>query len=200
MKKMAYLLFFIVIAGVFLVITGFVSIPLFSFSSDTKETKTGTGFIVDNQSDTFTGISFPDTASRILFSLPDRGDNTTESSSIRMIQGYDLDISGNASSWDVIVCQKDRSFLIIYSRFGDRVYNWSGRCPEQEITLARIITPRDLFLKNRERILSQPDPIANASRDLTLAGNTYYLTVADPTVQRELRFNATTGALISVND
>jgi len=200
MKKMTYLLFFIVIAGALLAISGLVSLPSLSFSSETKETKAGTGFIILNQSDPVTGISFPDTASRILFSLPDSGENATESTGIRMIRGYYLDTSGNASSWDVIVCQEKRSFLITYSRFGERIHNWSGRCPEQEIPLTGIITPRDLFLKHKERILPQPDSITNESRDLTLAGNTYFLTITSSKVQRELRFDATTGALISAND
>lgn len=200
MKKKAYLLFFIVIAAAIIVITGFFSFPSLSFSPDTKETKAGTGFIILNQSDPVKGISFPDTASRILFSLPDSEDNTTESPGIRMIHGYKLDTSGNASSWDIIVCRGERSFLITYSSSGERIYNWSGRCPEQEIPLTLVITPRDLFLKHKEQIFLQPDAITNESRDLTLAGNTYYLTITGPAIQRDLRFNATTGALISAND
>jgi hypothetical protein len=200
MKKMAYLLFFIVIAGVLLVITGFFSLSSLSFSSGTKDTNASAGFIILNQSDPVTGISFPDTASRILFNLPDREDNTTGTSGIRMIQGYRLDTTGNASSWDVIVCQEERAFLVTYSRSGERIYNWSGRCPEQEIHLAPIITPRDLFLKHREKIFLQPDSDTNESRELTLAGNTYYLTITGPGIQRDLRFDATTGALISAND
>jgi len=200
MKKLAYLLFFIVIAGVILGISGIISLHSLSFSPDTKETKANTGFIILNQSDQFTGISFPDAASRIPFSLSNREENTTATTSIRMIQGYNLDTSGNASSWDIIVCQQEHSSLITYSRSGERIYNWSGGCPEQEIHLAPIITPRDLFLKNRERIFLKPDSITNESRDLTLAGNTYYLTITGPEIQRELRFDATTGALISAND
>lgn len=200
MNKKAYLLFFIAIAVVLIVITGFFSLPSLSFSSDTKETKAGTGFIILNQSDPVTGVSFPDTASRILFSLPDSGENATESPGIRMIRGYKLDASGNASSWDVIVCQAEHAYLISYSRSREQINNWSGRCPEQEIPLPRIITPRDLFLKHKERIVPQPDSITNESRDLALAGNTYYLTITGPAIPRELRFNATTGALISAND
>ncbi len=200
MKKMAYLLFFIMIAIVLLAIAGFTSLPLFSFSSETKDTKANTGFIILNQSDQFTGISFPDTSSRILSSIPDWEENVTESSSIRMIQGYNLDNTGNASSWDIIVCQEKRSFLVTYSRSGERIYNWSGRCPEQEIPLTRIIKPADLFLKYRELIFTQPDSITNESKDLTLEGNTYYLTITSPAIQQELRFNATTGVLISAYD
>lgn len=200
MKTMAYLLFFIMIAGVLLGITGFISLPSLNFSSETKELQASTGFLILNQSDSFTGISFPDTTSRILFSLPESEGNTTVTTSIRMIQGYNLDTSGNASSWDVIACQKERSFLITFSRSGEQVFNWSGRCPEQEIHPASVITPRDLFVKHHERIFLQPDAITNESRDLTLSGNTYYLSIKGPAIQRELRFNATTGALISAND
>lgn len=200
MKKMAYLLFFIVIAGVLLAIIGFFFLPSLGFSSTTKETNASAGFIMLNQSDPVTGISFPNTTSRIVFSLPDREDNTTGTASIRMIQGYRLDTTGNASSWDIIVCQEERAFLVTYSRSGERVYNWSGRCPEQEIYLAPIITPRDLFLKHREKIFLQPDSVTSESRDLTLVGNTYFLTITGPAVQQELRFDATTGALISAHD
>lgn len=200
MKKMAYLLFFIVIAGVVLYITGFISLPSLNFSSEPKESQAGTGFLILNQSDPFTGIIFPDTASRILFSLPDSEGNTSVTTSIRMIQGYNLDASGNASSWDVIACQKERSFLITFGRSGEQVFNWSGRCPEQEIHPASIITPRDLFAKHHERIFLQPDAITNESRDLTLSGKTYYLTIKGPGIPRELRFDAITGALISAHD
>ncbi|PKG33555.1 hypothetical protein [Methanoregula sp.] len=200
MKKLAYLLFFIAIAGVLLGITGFFSLPSFSFSSETKEPEAGTGFIILNESDPVTGISFPDTASRILFSLPEWEGNTTGTFGIRMIQGYRLDTSGNASSWDIIVCQEERSFLITYSRSGEKVYNWSGRCPEQEIHPDLIITPRELFLEHQERIVTLPDSMTTESWDLSLVGNTYYLTITGPGIQRELRFNATTGALISAND
>ena len=200
MKTMAYLLFFIVIATVLLGITGFITLPSFNFSSETKESQAGTGFLILNQSDSFTGIRFPDTTSRILFSLPDSERNTTVMTSIRMIQGYNLDASGNASSWDVIACQKERSFLITFSHSGEQVFNWSGRCPEQEIHPASIITPRDLFAKHHERIFLQPEAITIESQDLTLSGNTYYLTIKGPGIPRELRFDATTGALISAND
>lgn len=200
MKRLAYLLFFIVIAGVLLAITGFISLPSPSVPPDTKETKAGTGFIILNQSDAFIGISFPDAASRIPSSLSKREENATATTSIRMIQGYNLDTSGNASRWDIIICQQTHSSLVSYSNAGERVYNWSGRCPEQEVNLVPIITPRDLFLKNRDRIFLQPDSGTNESRELTLSGNTYYLTITGPGIQRDLRFDAITGALTFTND
>ncbi len=200
MKKITYLIFFIIIAGALLVITGFVPLSSLSFSSEPKETKASAGFIVLNQSDPVTGINFQYTASRILFNFPDGASNESESPGIRLIQGYNLDTSGNASSWDVIVCQEERSFLVTYSRFGERIYNWSGRCPEQEISLTNIITPHDLFIKHNELIFTHPDSISNESRGLTLGANTYYLTITGPGTQREFRFNATTGGLISAND
>jgi hypothetical protein len=199
MKRLAYLLFFILIAGVILGMTGIISLPSLKIFPDTAETKANTSFIILNQSDAFTGISFNNVASRIPDSLSNRDENTT-AASIRLIQGYSLDTTGNASSWDVIFCQPEQTTLVTYNRHGEKTYNWSGTCPEQEINLTPIITPRDLFLKNRDRIFLQPEPGPNESWELTLTGNTYFLTITGPGIQRDLRFNAITGALTSTND
>ncbi|WP_048110706.1 hypothetical protein [Methanoregula formicica] len=200
MKRMKYLLFFIVIAVAVLGVLGIISLPSLTVFPDTTEPKANTSFIMLNKSDPFTGISFDDVASRIPVSMSGMEENATATPSIRMIQGYGLDPTGNASSWDVIICQSGQTTLVTYNHHGERTYNWSGTCPEQDINLGRIITPRDLFLKNRDRIFLQPDSAANESRELALAGSTYFLTITSTGRQRDLRFDAITGALTSTND
>jgi hypothetical protein len=204
MKRIAYVLFFIVAAIAVLGALGAVTLPLLQVFPGPAEPKANTTFIILNQSDAFTGISFDDVASRIpvtLLNMEDRiGSTANATLGIRLIQGYDLDAAGNAGSWNILVWHPAQTMLVTYSRHGERMYNWSGKCPEQEINLTQIITPGDLFRKNQDWIIRQPESITGESRDLTLAGNTYYLTITGPGTQRDLRFNATTGALISTND
>ena len=199
MKNLAYILFFLVIVIAILGVLGKIPLPPSNPTPQVPDANPHTGFGIVNRSDSSTAINFDVVAPGISYrtSHPENGPyKNTTTTSIRLIRGHDLDATGDASSWSFIVRQPEQVLLVTNSRYGEKQYNWSGKYPEDEINLSRIITPRELFLKNRALIIPTEESVTNESRELSLAGNTYYLTITGQGT-RDLEFDATTGAYTS---
>lgn len=208
MRKVAYVVFFLLIIMAVIVMTVGNPVSLFSPSSQTKHEKVDVGFVMLNQTDIYQKVNFDD----VIINAPYTGldwENSTEAAGakdtaatthIHLIRGYDLDAAGNATSWIFVIQQPDRVSLVAYDRYGEKISSWLGKYPETEINISQIISPRVLFEKNRDRIFPTPDAITTESRELALAGDTYYLTITNQGKTRELIFDAKTGALTSSND
>ena len=201
MRKAAYVFFFILLVLAIVVMIGGNPLSFFSPSPQATHSKVDIGFIVLNQSNEFERVNFED----IIPNVPNVGilredstsDNITETTHIQLIRGYNLDATGNASSWIFVVRQPELVSLVTYDRSGERVNTWLGRYPEKEIIISQIITPRKLFEKNREQIFPTSLAITTESRELTLADGKYYLTTTGQGKTRYLVFDAKTGALTS---
>ncbi len=204
MKNRVYVFFFILLVAAIIVMI--VGNPLSFFNQSPKAThsKIDTGFVVLNQSDEFVRINFENIASDAQYVGINReerpSENTTKTTHIQLIRGYNLDATGNASSWIFVVRQPNLVSLVTYDRSGETVNNWLGWYPEKEIVISQIITPRKLFEKNRDLIFKTPQVITTGSREIALANGSYYLTITGPGKTRYLIFDAKTGALISSND
>jgi len=68
--------------------------------------------------------------------------------------------------------------------------------PSEEIPFDHIVSPGNLFTKNKEIILSTPSSAIPEQRDLELQEGTYKLTINSGNTRRVLTFNATAGVLI----
>ena len=118
------------------------------------------------------------------------------------LQSHTIDYDAVAYRAGVILVEDPGAVgpLVTYDRSGEKVNTWLGWYPEKEIIISEIITPRELFKKNREQIFPTPHAITTESRELALAEGSYYLTITGQGKTRHLVFDAKTGALTSSND
>lgn len=208
MRKMTYVFFFILLVIAIIVMIAGNPFSFFNPSPKAIDSKVDIGFIVLNQSDEFDRVNFEDIAPNVQYlgfnpedSTSERtAQNTSETTHIQLIRGFNLDATGNASSWIFIIQQPEQVSLVSYDHFGEKTNAWLGKYPEKEIIISEIITPRELFEKNRGKIFSTPQAISAESRELALAESNYYLTITGPGKTRYLIFDAKTGALTSSND
>jgi len=119
---------------------------------------------------------------------------------IQYIRGANLDENGDASSWTFIVDRGDRFSIVTYSHLGMKITDSPGRISRSEIFTNQIITPHELFEKNRAVISGSGQQGTVVSRDLTLGDGIYTLTITGQGTPRILVFDAKTGALKSTND
>ena len=204
MRKGAYVFFFILLVVAIVVMIVGNPLSFFNPSPPATHPKVDVGFVVRNQSDEFVRINFEDIAPDIqyvgIMHENITAQNTTGTNHIQLIRGNKLDATGNASSWIFVVRQPQLVSLVTYDRSGETVNTWLGGYPEKEIIISQIITPRNLFEKNREQIFKTPQAITTESREIALANGSYYLTINGPGKTRYLIFDAKTGALTSSND
>jgi hypothetical protein len=204
MKKVAYVFFFILLAASIIVLTMGNPLSFFYSSPQTTHPKADVGFIVLNQPNEFERINFEDSASNVRYIGINREDpaaeNATEATHIHLIRGYNLDATGNASSWIFVIRQPERVSLVTYDRSGETVNAWPGAYPGNEIIISQIIMPRELFEKNRVQIFPTSQEVTAGLRELALADGNYYLTITGQGTTRHLVFDAETGALTSAND
>ncbi|MDP2796209.1 MAG: hypothetical protein Q8N94_01695 [Methanoregula sp.] len=204
MRKVAYVFFFILLVVAIIVMIGGNPLSFFNPSTQATHSKVDVGFVVLNQSNEFARVNFEDIAPDVPYVGINREDstaeNTTKTTHIQLIRGYNLDATGNASSWIFVVRQPEQVSLVTYDCSGEKVNAWLGGYPEKEIIISQIITPRVLFEKSRVQIFPTPQIITAEFRELALAEGNYYLTITGQGKTRYLVFDAKTGALTSSND
>ena len=153
-----------------------------------------------------TQVAVPVESSRISYevALQNLKDYRTDLSSgsitgkrIYYIQAKDVDASGNAVSWVFGVKNSTKNELFIYDGKSLTVIPWIiTSLPSEEIPFDHIVSPGNLFTKNKEIILSTPSSAIPEQRDLELQEGTYKLTINSGNTRRVLTFNATAGVLI----
>jgi len=153
-----------------------------------------------------TQVTVPAETSRISFEeayqkLKDyRTDSLSGSENVTRIYyilAKDVDASGNAVSWAFGVKNTTTPEMFIYNGKGWTVIPWIiTTLPSKEISVENIVSPGNLFTKNKAIILSSPSSIPER-RDLELQEGIYKLTLYSGSTSRMLIFNATTGALIA---
>jgi hypothetical protein len=204
MRNVVYGFFFILVVAAIIIIMGVNPLSFFNPSPQATHSNVDAGFVVLNQSNEFERVNFEDIIPKVPYIGINREENTpdniTETTHIQMIRGYNLDATGNASSWIFVVRQPKRVSLVTYDHSGETVNSWLGWYPENEIIISQIITPRELFEKNREQIFPTPQMIVTESRELALTDGNYYLTITGQGKTKSLVFDAKTGALTSSND
>jgi hypothetical protein len=208
MRKAAYVFFFLILIAVIVVMIAGNPLSLFNPQSQATDAKVDVGFILLDQPDQMQKVSFEDSSLNIYTlgfdpeapSAEKTAEQIAETTYIQMIRGYDVDATGNATSWLFVVRQPDQISLVTFDRFGEKVSAWQGTYPEKAINISQIVTPRELFATNHDTIFPTPDVVSAESRELALAEDTYYLTITGQGTTRYLVFDAKTGALTSSND
>ena len=108
----------------------------------------------------------------------------------------DVDSSGNATTWLFGVHPTTGTELLMYDRTGWKTIPWNATLPSEEIILNRVLSPGALFIQNKEYLSNVS---TSERRDLVLKQGLYTLTISSGNASRTLRFNATTGELITNN-
>jgi hypothetical protein len=119
-----------------------------------------------------------------------------ENITIRLIQGTDIDMAGNARVWTFGVQKENGNELRAYDRSGWTILPLNESFSSGEIVLDRIITPGALFTMNKDAI-SQAASSDSVLHNVELKDGIYEIAFRGK--PRILRFNATTGASIDPN-
>jgi hypothetical protein len=144
-------------------------------------------------------ISFDTARERLKEYQTDSLNGTISAKKIYYIFAKDIDDSGNAMSWVFGVNYGMGDRLLIYDRNGWTSFPKSNTTlPSEEIVVDKIVSPSDLFTKNKAVILSATSPSAIPEvRDLELQAGIYRLTLSSGGKGRIFTFNSTTGVLIT---
>ena len=153
-----------------------------------------------------TQVTVPVETSRISFEVAlqnlknYRTDSLSGSENVKRIYyilAKDVDASGNAMSWVFGVNYGMGDRLLIYDKSGWTTFPKSNTTlPSEEIAVDHIMSPGNLFTKNKAVLLSTPSTAIPERRDLELQEGIYKLTLYSGSKGSILTFNATTGALI----
>ena len=129
---------------------------------------------------------------------PDAATSAPGKKQIRQVRGGNLDEKGNAASWTFIVEQGGKVSIVSYSERGTTYSGSPGSVNLPEISPGQIVNPARLFEKNHDRIFNASQTGAAVTRDLSLVGNNYTITISTSRGPSEiLVFDAKTGGLIS---
>jgi hypothetical protein len=211
MKKPAIILFSILLIFVGSITMGCSSSPASpaspsqpSVSQAPEQTqKANTGFTVNNLTMETPVYNFDDVVAYVSGIEFDNGNGTLSapgSGHIQQIRGDGLDENANATLWLITIRHDSLTSLVSFDEQGEKVVDWPGAYPRDEIFSDRIIHPKDLFDKNRAVIFPTPDSVVAESREIALAEGTYTLTVSGKGTNRVMVFDAKTGVLISSHD
>jgi hypothetical protein len=117
---------------------------------------------------------------------------------IKQVRGGNLDENGNAASWTVIVEHGGKVSIVSYSERGTTYSGSPGSVSLPEIFPGQIMSPAKLVEKNHDRIFNASQTGTAVTRDLSLVGNNYTITISTSRGPSEvLVFDAKTGGLIS---
>jgi hypothetical protein len=114
------------------------------------------------------------------------------------ILARDVDDSGNAMSWIFGVNNGKDDRLLIYETSGWTVFpNSNPTFSSEEILVDRIVSPGNLITSNKAIIAKTLSSTIPDRRDLELQEGIYKLNVYSGNTGKVLKFNATTGVLIT---
>ncbi len=173
--------------------------------SQPNETPKGTdfGFRPAPVSGEQQALSFWEATADLAGLVPETGGslaaNASGGNQILYIRGNKLNENGDAKSWIVAVRHNNRTSMVTYDQYGRNIVAWAGDFPQGEIKIDSVISPGDLFLKNRAAIIRDTGNNQTVSQDLVLSVNNYTLTQSGGGTKRVMVFDATTGALIRSN-
>jgi hypothetical protein len=116
---------------------------------------------------------------------------------IHQIHGTGVDIGGNASSWIVGVQQGDTSSLLVYDRESWRQISWGESFTTQYITFDQILLPTEIYDTNHQTIENVMNTNGVKESDIDLSDGIYTISIRSTNGLSQLRYNATTGDLLS---
>ena len=143
-------------------------------------------------------ISFEDAYQNLKDYRMDSSSVSPENKRIYYILARDVDDSGNAVSWVFGVNYGTNDKLLIYEQSGWTVFpNSNPTLPSEEILIDSIVSPSNLITSNKGIITRTLSSTIPDRKDLELQEGIYKLNVYSGNTGKVLKFNATTGVLIT---
>ncbi|MDD1672971.1 MAG: hypothetical protein LUP99_01000 [Methanomicrobiales archaeon] len=116
---------------------------------------------------------------------------------IHQIYGTGVDARGNASSWIVGVQQGNTSSLLVYDRESWRQVSWGESFTSPYITFDQILLPTEIYDTNSQTIENTMNANGVKDSDIDLSDGVYTISIRSSNGLSQLRYNATTGELLS---
>jgi len=209
-KKSASTICILLLMGTFCSIAG-CSGPSAGSQPDVPPASVNIGFSTENQTpgaaeytsdmdtDSLYTISYPYDPMPETFdelqSVNTTRDKQSQDIHILYVSGNRLDATGKAARWTYAVRHLNRTFLVTFDNTGMKITDWNTSLPTDEISFDQVISPSDLFLRNRDAIFASADAEITEKRDIMLGNGMYSLTITSPVKPRTLVFDAMTGVL-----
>jgi hypothetical protein len=127
---------------------------------------------------------------------PQMYNDTRFNKTVYRVQGKGLDASGSAITWIFTVNLDNTNQLLTYNDNNWRNTTISSVNFPEVIDFNRIISPAELFSRNRQTLFPTELSGAEVTRDLDLANSVYTVTITSGSDMKVYRFNTTTGVLI----
>jgi hypothetical protein len=128
---------------------------------------------------------------------PGSSDSATVEKKVYRLHGKGMDESGAAAIWIFTSYIDNTNQLLTYDGSSWRNTTISSGDFPAAIDFNRIITPAELFSRNRQTLFPAERPGTEVTRDLDLTNSVYTVTITSGNDIKVYRFNATTGVLIS---
>lgn len=125
------------------------------------------------------------------------GSSEGNSRTIHHVHGSGLDLHGNASSWVLGIREGDVHYLLVYSQKEWRQLAWGEPFLSSVLSLNTTILPTGLYEQNREVIVDAMMKGNVTESDIDLADGVYIINIRSNSGIALLKFNSTTGELVS---
>ncbi len=116
---------------------------------------------------------------------------------LHQVHGTGVALNGTADSWIVGVQREDTSFLIIYDKESWSQMAWGEAFPQEPIILENISQPTQIYETNQKTIGDVMNASEADTSEVDLSNGVYTISVRSSTGLSMIRFNASTGELLS---
>ncbi len=119
---------------------------------------------------------------------------------LHQIHGSAVDSGGNASSWVLGIQRENISSLLIYEKEEWREISWGEPFSSPAINVTSILLPTELYDQHRPEIEGTMATSGANETEMDLSGEIYTIAIRSSTGISLLRYNATTGESLSLED
>ena len=116
---------------------------------------------------------------------------------IHQIHGTGVDAKGYADNWIIGVQQRENSSLLIYDRESWRQIAWGEPFTSPVITFDQMILPTQIYGVNNQSIEEMMNSNGVQESEIDLSDGVYTVSIRTSTGLSQLRYNASTGELLS---
>jgi len=108
---------------------------------------------------------------------------------IALIQGVDVDLSGNARTWLIGARSGNETRWYIYSDGTWRTINWHAPVPASTISLNETAPPSEVYAENHAEISAIMKEMGTEKSDLRLTAEGYRITIRNATGIADLHYD-----------
>jgi hypothetical protein len=118
---------------------------------------------------------------------------------LHQVHGTGVALNGTANSWVVGVQRENTSFLIVYDKERWNQMAWGEAFPQEPITFENITLPTQIYETHQKTIGDVMNASEADTSEVDLSNGVYTISIRSSTGLSMIRFNASTGELLSQN-